>query len=69
LMFRYKFLTFVTVLNLLRRLFSNVRGPLFSYQTPISMKGIDKLPYLTITHKKDLLHSAEQYKQFARVEF
>ena len=46
-----------------------MRGPLFSYQIPVSMKGIDKLPYLTSSHKENLLHSAEQYKRFARVEF
>lgn len=33
------------------------------------MKGINKLPQLTSGQKEDLLHSAEQYKRFARMEF
>ena len=33
------------------------------------MKGIDELPYLTSPQKENLLHPAEQYKRFERVEF
>ena len=44
-------------------------GAAFLLPNTCSMKGIDKLPHLTSGQKEDLLHSAEQYKRFARVEF